>query len=98
MNEEIDNLVVFLKKNRKLRVEICVHTEGVIESDKMAKGISTKRAERIVTHLVAQGIKAKRVTAKGYGRMRPLKDCAAGGCTPEEDLLNRRVEVKIIKL
>ncbi len=98
MASELDNLAGFLKKNRKLVVEICVHTEGVIETDKMAKLISTKRAEEIVAYLKSQGIKEKRLVPHGYGRIRPLKDCAAGGCQPEEDLLNRRVEVKIKEL
>ncbi len=98
MTDELDNLAEFLKKNRKLVVEICVHTEGVIETDKMAKLISTKRAEEIVAYLKSKGIKEKRLVPHGYGRIRPLKDCAAGGCNPEEDLLNRRVEVKIKEL
>ena len=98
MAAELDNLADFLKKNRKLVVEICVHTEGVIESDKIAKTISTKRAEEIVAYLKSQGIKEKHLIPHGYGRIRPLKDCANGGCQPEDDLLNRRVEVKIKKL
>ncbi len=98
MTAELDNLAAFLKKNRKLVVEICVHTEGVIETDKMAKAISTKRAEEIIEYLKLQGIKQKRLIPHGYGRIRPLKDCANGGCTPEEDALNRRVEVKVKKL
>ncbi len=98
MTDELDNLAAFLKKNRKLVVEICVHTEGVIETDKMAKLISTKRAEELVAYLKSKGIKEKRLVPHGYGRIRPLKDCVAGGCKPEEDLLNRRVEVKIKKL
>jgi outer membrane protein OmpA-like peptidoglycan-associated protein/tetratricopeptide (TPR) repeat protein len=92
---ELDKLGDFLKKNRKLIVEICVHTEGGIETDQLAKTISTKRAEEMVTYLKSQGVKEKQVIPHGYGRMRPLKDCTAGGCKPEEDLLNRRVEVKI---
>lgn len=95
---ELDKLADFLKKNRKLTVEICVHTEGVIETDKMAKMISTKRAEEMVEYLKSQGVKEKRLIPHGYGRIKPLKDCTAGGCTPEEDLLNRRVEVKVKEL
>lgn len=98
MTDELDNLAAFLKKNRKLVVEICVHTEGIIETDKMAKLISTKRAEELVAYLKSKGIKEKRLVPHGYGRIRPLKDCAAGGCKPEEDLLNRRVEVKVKEL
>ncbi|MBL7815126.1 MAG: PD40 domain-containing protein [Saprospiraceae bacterium] len=96
--EELDKLADFLKKNRKLVVEICVHTEGVIETDKMAKLISTKRAEELVEYLKSQGIKEKRLIPHGYGRMKPLKDCSAGDCKPEEDVLNRRVEVKVKEL
>lgn len=98
MAEELDNLVAFLKKNRKLIVEICVHTEGGIESDKLAKLISTKRADALVEYIKGQGIKAKRIIPHGYGRIKPLKDCTNGGCTPEEDLLNRRVEVRFKKV
>jgi peptidoglycan-associated lipoprotein len=95
---ELDELAAFLKKNRKMIVEICVHTEGTIESDKLAKMISTKRAEALIDYLKSQGIKAKRLIPHGYGRLKPLKDCTAGGCTPQEDLLNRRVEVRVKKL
>jgi outer membrane protein OmpA-like peptidoglycan-associated protein len=98
MSEELDNLVAFLKKNRKLVAEICVHTEGVIESDKLAKLVSTKRADLLVDYLKTHGIKAKRLIPHGYGRIKPLKDCSNGGCSPEEDLLNRRVEVRFKKV
>lgn len=98
MSEELDNLVTFLKKNRKLIIEICVHTEGGIETDKLAKLISTKRADLMVDYLKTHGIKAKRLIPHGYGRIKPLKDCSNGGCSPEEDLLNRRVEVRFKKV
>jgi outer membrane protein OmpA-like peptidoglycan-associated protein len=95
MAARLDELVEFLKKNRKLVVEIVAHTEGGLKDDKLAKTISVNRAQAIVTYIISQGIKDKRITANGLGRSRPIKDCREGGCTPEEDRVNRRVELKI---
>lgn len=63
--------------------------------DKLAREISNNRAQAVVEYLIAQGVKAKRISAHGYGRFKPLKDCREGGCTTEEDLANRLVDMKI---
>jgi peptidoglycan-associated lipoprotein len=98
MIEELDKLAAFLLKNRKLVVEISGHTEGVGLEDKLAKEIGLNRATAVVEYLMAQGVKQKRITAHSYGRFKPLKDCREGGCTPEEDLQNRRIDIKIKEL
>jgi outer membrane protein OmpA-like peptidoglycan-associated protein len=91
----LDRVAEFLTKNRKLTVEIGEHTEALGLDDSRAKQISTARANSVVKYLEAQGVNAKRITAQGFGRSRPVKECRNGGCTPEEDEKNRRVDIKI---
>jgi outer membrane protein OmpA-like peptidoglycan-associated protein len=91
----LDKIAEFLSKNRKLTIEISEHTEIKDLDDARAKQISIKRAESVVSYLVSQGINAKRISAQGFGRSRPLKDCRNGDCNAEEDKKNRRIDVKI---
>ena len=91
----LDRIAEFLTKNRKLTVEIGEHTEALGLDDSRAKQISTARANSVVKYLESQGVNAKRITARGFGRSRPVKECRNGGCTPEEDEKNRRVDIKI---
>ncbi len=100
---ELDKLIPLLLVNKKLCIEIGAHTtlfdkntEGVEEPLNLKK-TSEKQAEAIVQYLMDKGIKSKRLTSKGYGNMRPLKDCSEGGCGPEEALQNCRIELKILK-
>ena len=91
----LDRIAEFLTKNRKLTVEIGEHTEALGLDDARAKQISTARATNVVKYLESQGVNSKRITAQGFGRSRPVKECRNGGCTPEEDEKNRRVDIKI---
>ncbi len=91
----LDRIAEFLTKNRKLTVEIGEHTEALGLDDARAKQISSTRATNVVKYLESQGVNAKRITAQGFGRSRPIKECRNGGCTPEEDEKNRRVDIKI---
>ena len=91
----LDRIAEFLTKNRKLTVEIGEHTEALGLDDSRAKQISAARASSVVKYLAAQGVNAKRITAQGFGRSQPIKECRNGGCTPEEDERNRRIDVKI---
>jgi peptidoglycan-associated lipoprotein len=97
MKAELDKLAVFMTEYRKVIVEIGAHTEGVGDR-KILKAHSQKLAEAMVQYLIDNGVKSKQLMAKGYGSVRPLKDCREGGCTADEDLQNRRIELKILKL
>jgi outer membrane protein OmpA-like peptidoglycan-associated protein len=56
-------------------IEVQSHTSGV--GDSMANlGLSEKRAEVVVTYLVAAGVAPSRLTAQGYGDTLPI-DVAA---------------------
>jgi outer membrane protein OmpA-like peptidoglycan-associated protein len=91
----LDKIADFLTRNRKLSIEIKVHTETKDLDATRAKQISTTRANNIVKYLVAQGVNTKRISREGVGKAQPLKDCSKGNCTTEEDERNRRTELFI---
>jgi outer membrane protein OmpA-like peptidoglycan-associated protein len=98
-NVELRNLVQLMKKNPNLKVEISGHTDnkGSIEYNII---LSEARAQAVVNKLVASGIDAGRMTAKGYGKTSPdaNNENASGGDNPKGRQLNRRVELKITEI
>lgn len=89
-NEELDRLVSLLEGNRTIKVEISAHTDDVGNDDSNLK-LSEKRAKTVVDYLTTKGIKAERMTAKGYGETQPL----GANDTDENKAKNRRVQFKI---
>ena len=95
-NVEINNLLLLLKSNPNMKVEISGHTDSKGD-DVYNQKLSEERAQTVVTSLIASGISSERMTAKGYGKKKPAvnnkkangKDDAVGR------QLNRRVELKI---
>ncbi len=75
----------------KIRIE--GHTDDV-GGRRFNQKLSEERAEAVKTHLVeVHGIDAKRLTTKGYGKRRPVKQ----GDDEETRAVNRRVEFVIVK-
>ena len=91
---ELDKLVDFLKDYKHLEVEIISHTETAGD-EQDNKAISERRSDAIVAYLKEHGVREKRISGRGFGGTRPLKDCKAEPCKPEEDLKNRRLELRI---
>ena len=89
-NEELDRLVSLLEGNQTIKVEISAHTDDVGNDDSNLK-LSEKRAKTVVDYLTTKGIKAERMTAKGYGETQPL----GANDTDENKAKNRRVQFKI---
>ena len=95
---ELDKLVLFLKDNGKINIELSSHTD-CRASDQYNMVLSEKRAKSAVDYLISQGIEAARLKAKGYGETKLLNRCTDGvQCTDEEHQLNRRTEIKVLKI
>lgn len=91
-NAELDRLVKLLKDVPALKVEISGHTDNT-GSASLNENLSQNRAEAVVNYLKGKGIKAGRLTAKGYGSSRPVASNASSDGRQE----NRRTEFEIIE-
>jgi OOP family OmpA-OmpF porin len=87
----LDQVVRVLEMNPTIKVELHGHTDS-IGSDAYNLQLSQKRANAVRDYLVAKGISADRVTAKGMGEADPI----ASNETPEGRARNRRVELNVI--
>ena len=90
-NAELDKLIRLLKANPDLRIELGGHTDDV-GSDADNLQLSDRRANAVRDHLIAKGIDAARITAKGYGETKPI----ASNGTEEGRAQNRRTEVTVL--
>jgi OOP family OmpA-OmpF porin len=72
---------------------VAVRVDGYTDSigtDAYNQGLSERRANNVMGHLVDRGVSATRLTATGYGETSPV----ASNDTEEGRALNRRVELK----
>ena len=90
---QLDLVVQFMQENQHIEIELAGHTDNR-GSFQQLMSLSQKRVNKVKSYLVSKGIKAKRITGKGYGGSKPI----ASNETEETRLLNRRVEFTIKKL
>jgi len=91
----LDTLVLLLKENPNVKVEIGSHTDSR-GKDEYNMRLSQARAQSVVDYLVAHGIDPMLLTAKGYGESQPVNKCVNGvKCTEEEYQANRRTTFKV---
>ena len=72
---------------------VAVKVDGYTDSigtDAYNQGLSERRANAVMSHLIDRGVPASRLTATGYGESDPI----ASNETAEGRALNRRVELK----
>jgi OOP family OmpA-OmpF porin len=74
--------------DKTLKLEIQGHTDNV-GNDAYNQTLSDARANAVVTWLTQHGVAADRLTAKGYGKTRPVADNGSD----EGRAKNRRVEI-----
>lgn len=90
---ELTKLVQFLTTNPNVKIEVGGHTDNTGDANKNTL-LSENRAKAVKEYLVSNGIKAERVSTKGYAATQPIAD----NKTPEGRSLNRRTEVKLISV
>jgi OmpA-OmpF porin, OOP family len=88
---ELQKLVDFMKQYSELRIEISGHTDD-IGTDKANLDLSEKRAQSVVEYLTRNGVPKERLSAIGYGKVKPVKP----NTSEENRQLNRRIELKIL--
>ena len=86
-NQELDYLVMLMKKYPKLKIEVEGYTDGYGNPEDLML-LSQERAWVVKNYLVLQGIDEKRITTQGYGDKYPINET--------DRKQNRRVEFKII--
>jgi outer membrane protein OmpA-like peptidoglycan-associated protein len=91
--KELDDLVEWMKTNKKVMVRIEAHTDDV-GSAEFNLNLSDKRAKEIVKYLSKRGIPVARTQAKGYGMTKPR----AEGDSEEARAQNRRVELNVLTI
>jgi peptidoglycan-associated lipoprotein len=66
----LEELIAMLNDNPNVTIELSAHTDR-IGSDTYNNSLSQRRAQAVVDYLIAGGIAADRLTAKGYGKTAP---------------------------
>ena len=95
---ELEKLLIVMQEYPKMKIDIRSHTDSRQTNIYNAK-LSDRRAKATRAWLIAKGIKADRLTAKGYGETQLVNKCADGvECTEQEHQANRRSEFVIISM
>jgi OmpA-OmpF porin, OOP family len=84
----LQKVAEILSKDPALKVEVQGHTDNV-GGDAYNQTLSEARARAVMDWLIKQGIPAARLTAKGYGKIKPIADNGSD----EGRAKNRRVEI-----
>jgi outer membrane protein OmpA-like peptidoglycan-associated protein len=88
---ELDNIVMLMNDNPKLKIQIGGHTDNVGKPADNLK-LSLGRAVAVVNFLLGKGIKNERMSFKGFGETKPIAD----NKTEQGRSVNRRTELSVI--
>jgi outer membrane protein OmpA-like peptidoglycan-associated protein len=93
---ELDTLVLFLKENKNVTVDVSSHTDSRGRAD-YNMNLSKLRSQSCINYIVTKGIPRASLNVKNYGETQLLNKCADGvECTEELHQINRRTEFVII--
>jgi outer membrane protein OmpA-like peptidoglycan-associated protein len=92
------NEVIHVMENvPDISIELSSHTDSK-GSDEYNMTLSQRRAKAAVDYIASKGIKASRISGKGYGETQLVNKCGNGiECSEEEHAQNRRIEFKVIR-
>lgn len=94
--QELDHVLAILKEYPQMQIELRSHTDARA-TDTYNIRLSESRARAAMDYLVARGISASRLVARGYGESEILNGCVDGvNCTESEHQQNRRTEFKVL--
>jgi outer membrane protein OmpA-like peptidoglycan-associated protein len=85
-------LAAFLESHPDIHVELAGHTDNVGSETYNVK-LSEERAAVVRQALISKGIEEERLSAKGYGSMKPI----VPNDTDEHRAMNRRTEMIIVE-
>lgn len=91
----LDSLVLLLKNNPSIQIELGSHTD-CRGSNSYNQNLSQRRAQAAVDYLIQQGISTTRLEAKGYGETKPTNVCKCTDCSEDEHQQNRRTSFQVI--
>lgn len=99
---DLAKILDVLEQNPTMEIAIRSHTD-CRQTKKYNEALSDRRAKSTMAWLIKNGIKASRLTAKGYGESQLLNNCPCeptneSTCSEAEHQLNRRSEFIITKL
>ena len=92
----LDKIVLVLKSNPKITIEIGSHTDSR-GNDDFNLTLSKKRATFAADYVMTRGIAPARVKGIGYGETKIINKCLNDvTCTDQDHAKNRRTEFRII--
>lgn len=95
--QTLDKVVMALKANRAIKIELQAHTDSKGNSIDNLR-LSEARAEAAKSYLSEHGVDADRIISKGFGETRLLNQCSDGIiCSEEQHAQNRRIEFRVIQ-
>jgi len=87
----LNGAAALLQQHERVVVEVAGHTDSVGSEDYNQK-LSEERANSVRDYLTSKGVKASRLSVRGYGESRPV----ASNDTEEGRTENRRVELIVL--
>ncbi|MEN1785927.1 MAG: OmpA family protein [Bacteroidota bacterium] len=88
--------VVYLQANPNVKIQVQAHTDAK-GSDRYNQKLSERRAKATVNFLIANGIDAKRLDGKGFGKTQLANTCAVWEeCDQKENGKNRRANLVVV--
>jgi len=90
---ELNNLVNMMKENSSMQIQLEGHTD-YRGSKKLNMELSQDRVNAVKEYLIDKGITSRKIKTKAFGGTKPLNK----GKSLKASEINRRVEVRILKL
>lgn len=95
---ELKKIIDVMNQNPTIKIDVRSHTDSR-QTKKYNKLLSDRRAKSTIMWFIKNGIKADRLTGKGYGETQLINKCADGvKCSEKEHQENRRSEFIVTAL